>query len=103
MGRKTIGFPASLWKCTSPRLRRSKSTEYAVARLPGEARVESRILLDLLSRLGASGTPAADASPAALFRAMAAELPGLEGLTLAKVGDLGVPLPGARSAREVEV
>jgi len=47
--------------------------------------------------------PAADASPAAIFRAMAAEIPALSGLTLAKVGDVGVPLAGARSAREVEV
>jgi hypothetical protein len=72
----------------------------ALVRLPGEARTESRILLDLLARLGA---PAGDAGPAALFRAMAADIPALAGLTLAKVGDLGVPLPGARSAREVEV
>jgi NADH-quinone oxidoreductase subunit G len=81
------------------RLQRSR----ALVTLPGEARTESRILLDLLARLGAADAPAADASPAALFRAMAADLPGLGGLTLAKVGDLGVPLPGARSAREVEV
>jgi NADH-quinone oxidoreductase subunit G len=74
-----------------------------LVRLPGEARTEGRILLDLLARLGAEGVPPKDASPAAVFRAMAAEIPALEGLSLAKVGNLGVALPGARSAREVEV
>jgi NADH-quinone oxidoreductase subunit G len=76
----------------------------ACVRLPGEARTETRILLDLLARLGDSGAPAADASPAALFRAMAEDLPGLAGLTLATLGDGGVALPGAAAARrEVEV
>jgi NADH-quinone oxidoreductase subunit G len=76
----------------------------ACVRPPGEARTESRILLDLLARIAPAGSPAADSSPAALFRAMAEELPGLAGLTLAKLGDRGVALPGAATARrEVEV
>jgi predicted molibdopterin-dependent oxidoreductase YjgC len=75
----------------------------ACVRAPGEARPESRILLDLLARLGDAGALPADASPAALFRAMAAEIPALEGLTLAKLGTLGVALPGAPAPRGVEV
>jgi NADH-quinone oxidoreductase subunit G len=73
----------------------------ACVRAPGEARPESRILLDLLARVGAPGVPAADASPAALFRAMAAEVPALEGLTLAKVGTLGVAVQGAGAGLKV--
>ena len=56
------------------------------------------------ARLAPAGSPAADASPALLFKSMAEDLPGLAGLTLAKLGDGGVALPGAAAARrEVEV
>lgn len=80
-----------------------------LVRCPGEGRPESRILLDLLAEVGAEGAPDPSASPAALFRAMAAEVPGFAGLTLAGLGDLGAPLEGRTGKRvaaggaEVEV
>jgi NADH-quinone oxidoreductase subunit G len=67
----------------------------ALVKAPGEARPEARILADLLRLVGAEGAPAADASPAAVFRAMAADLPAFAGLTLAALGDEGVALPGS--------
>ncbi len=69
----------------------------AVVRGPGAARPESRILLDLLAAVGAPGVPAPGASAGAVFKAMAAEVPGFEGMTLAGLGDLGLPL-GSRAA-----
>jgi NADH-quinone oxidoreductase subunit G len=75
----------------------------AVVRCPGEARTEARWLLDLRALLAVPGTPPADASAAALFRAAAEAIPALAGITWQGIGEAGLPLPGARSAREVEV
>jgi predicted molibdopterin-dependent oxidoreductase YjgC len=98
-------LPGATWAekdGTVVNLERRLQRTRAVVKPPGAARPESRILLDLLAALGVEGLPAADASPAALFKAMAAEIPALAGLTLAKVGDLGVTLPAAAPApREV--
>ena len=66
----------------------------AVVRPPGAARPEARWLAELLARCGGEDLTAAT-SPAALFRALAAGCPAFAGLTLAAVGDLGAPLPGA--------
>ena len=66
----------------------------SLVRCPGDARPESRHLLDLLAAVGAPGAPPADVSPAALFKAMAADVPGFAGLSLAALGDLGAPLAG---------
>jgi len=59
---------------------------------PGEARDDWEILRDLL--LGLTGTNGLYAIED-LFRAMAAETPQFRGLSLSKVGDLGVPFPVA--------
>jgi predicted molibdopterin-dependent oxidoreductase YjgC len=61
----------------------------ALVKPPGEALPEARHLLDLLRRVGAEGAPPADASPAAVFRAMAADVPAFAGRSLASLGDLG--------------
>ena len=67
-----------------------------LVRAPGEARPESRHLLDLLRLCGASGAPPADASPALVFKSMAGEVPGFAGITFAALGDEGVALPADR-------
>jgi NADH-quinone oxidoreductase subunit G len=64
----------------------------ACVRAPGEARPESAWLQALLARVGDSEVPALGTSPALLFRAMTADVPAFEGLTLAQVGELGEPL-----------
>ncbi len=56
---------------------------------PGQARDDWEILRDLIQALtGANGIYTVDD----LFRAMANDTPTLKGLTLSRVGDLGVPL-----------
>ncbi|HEU4394676.1 MAG TPA: molybdopterin-dependent oxidoreductase, partial [Planctomycetota bacterium] len=66
-----------------------------LVRAPGEARPESRHLLDLLRLCGVPDAPPADASAALVFKSMASEVPGLAGLTFAALGDEGVALPAA--------
>ncbi len=78
-----------------------------LVRCPGDARPESRILLDLLAAAGAAGAPDPSSSPAFLVKAMAAAVPALAGLTLGGLGERGAPLRGrtgvARVGTGVEV
>ena len=56
-------------------------------RPPGNARDDWEILRDLLQALGGSnGLYTVDE----VFREMSAEIPQLDGLTLSKIGDLGI-------------
>jgi len=67
---------------------------------PGQARDDWEILRDLIQAVGgANGVYSIEE----VFKAMAAETPALEGLSLAKIGDLGVQLdiPELATPREV--
>ena len=56
---------------------------------PGHARDDWEILRDLIQALsGAKGLTAIEE----VFNQMAAETPALNGLTLSRIGDLGIPL-----------
>ncbi len=58
---------------------------------PGEARDDWEILRDLIQAVdGSNGTYTVDE----LFKQIAAEFPALEGLSLSRIGDLGVDLSG---------
>jgi NADH-quinone oxidoreductase subunit G len=70
----------------------------ACVKPPGEARPESASLLELLRLLGDAGAPAPGSSAAALFRAMAAEVPAFAGLAWKGLGERGVLLPGSAPA-----
>jgi NADH-quinone oxidoreductase subunit G len=60
---------------------------------PGQARDDWEILRDLI--LAVSGTNGL-AMIEDVFKQLAAEVPELAGLNLSKIGDLGLPLPGAK-------
>jgi NADH-quinone oxidoreductase subunit G len=66
---------------------------------PGEARDDWEVLRDLLHALtGSNGIYLIED----VFKAMAAETPDFAGLTLSRVGDLGVPIdPAARASQAV--
>jgi NADH dehydrogenase/NADH:ubiquinone oxidoreductase 75 kD subunit (chain G) len=67
---------------------------------PGQARDDWEILRDLIQAVGgANGVYSIEE----VFKAMAAETPALEGLSIAKIGDLGVQLeiPEVATPREV--
>ena len=60
---------------------------------PGDARDDWEVLRDLLQALtGTNGIYMVED----VFKAMAAEVPAFAGLSLSKIGDLGVPDAGAR-------
>jgi NADH-quinone oxidoreductase subunit G len=62
---------------------------------PGKARDDWEILRDLIQAVsGSNGTYTIDE----LFKQMAAEIPALEGLSLSRIGDLGVDLSGKLGA-----
>ena len=56
---------------------------------PGQARDDWRILAELIQR---AGNPASFSSISEVFAALAQSQPALEGLSLAKIGDLGVDI-----------
>ncbi len=58
---------------------------------PGQARDDFEILSDLLRALGAEAPQTLEG----VFKEMAAAIPAFEGLTLAKLGDQGIPLETA--------
>jgi NADH-quinone oxidoreductase subunit G len=60
---------------------------------PGQARDDWEILSDLLRALGAEAPPTLDG----IFKEMSAAVPAFEGLTLAKLGEGGIPLQTAPS------
>lgn len=68
-------------------------------RPPGEAREDWEILRDLIQELTGAEGPALIED---LFKIMAAQVPAFAGLSLSKIGDLGVPLhlPFATSAHD---
>jgi NADH-quinone oxidoreductase subunit G len=56
---------------------------------PGSARDDWEILRDLIQALsGSNGIYTVDE----VFKQMAAEVPALQGLTISRIGDLGIPL-----------
>jgi NADH-quinone oxidoreductase subunit G len=55
---------------------------------PGQARDDFEILSDLLRALGADAPQTLEG----IFKEMSAAVPAFEGLTLAKLGDGGIPL-----------
>lgn len=61
---------------------------------PGQARDDWEIISDLLRALGADTPQTLEA----IFKEMSAAVPAFEGLTLAKLGDGGIPLETATSA-----
>ncbi len=91
----TVVLPAASWaekrgsminlKGRLQRLNRAISS-------PGNARDDWEILRDLLQATGDPETPAGPTSIEEVFQQMAAETPALAGLSIGKIGDLGVDL-----------
>jgi NADH-quinone oxidoreductase subunit G len=64
---------------------------------PGQARNDWEILRDLIQALsGSNGIGAIED----VFRAMAAEVPEFAGLSLSKIGDLGLPLLNMKERKD---
>jgi NADH-quinone oxidoreductase subunit G len=64
---------------------------------PGQARDDWEILRDLIQALsGSNGIGAIED----VFRAMAAEVPEFAGLSLSKIGDLGLPLLNLKERKD---
>ena len=57
---------------------------------PGQARYDWEVLRDLVQAVGGSNGVY---SIEEIFKVMASEVPALQGLTISRIGDLGVQLP----------